>query len=104
MSVEYQAKIIVGVPMEKVDFSTMDKESVEDLVNDFFFTSDAWCGGQEFLGEEVLVCENGKAVNINDIQDLNFFDIKLNLHEDLQRYGAKVDFNDIQIYLLSTIS
>ena len=103
MSVEYQAKIIVGVPIEKVDFSAMDEESIEDLVNDFFFTSNSWCGGQEFLGEEVLVCKNGKAVNINDIQDLNFFDIKSNLHEDLRMYGAKVDFNDIQIYLLSAI-
>ena len=104
MSVEYQAKIIVGVPMEKVDLSAMDEESAEDLVNDFFFTSNAWCGGQEFLGEEVFVCENGKAININDIQDLNFFSIKSNLHEDLRMYGAKVDFNDIQIYLLSAIS
>jgi len=104
MSVEYQTKIIVGVPMEKVDFSAMDEESVEDLVNDFFFTSNSWCGGQEFLGEEVLVCENGKAININDIQDLNFFDIKSNLQDNLRIYGAKVDFNDIQIYLLSAIS
>jgi len=104
MSVQYQAKIIVGVPMEKVDFSTMDEESIEDLVNDFFFTSDAWCGGQEFLGEEVLVCGNGTAVNINDIQDLNFFDIKSSLQDNLRIYGAKVDFNDIQIYLLSAIS
>lgn len=104
MSIEYQAKIIVGVPMEKVDLSAMDEESVEDLVNDFFFRSNSWCSGQEFLGEEVFVCENGKAVNINDIQDLNFFSIKSNLYEDLQIYGAKVDFNDIQIYLLNEIS
>lgn len=104
MSVEYQAKIIVGVPMEKIDFSTLDEETTDDLVNDFFFTSNSWCGGQEFLGEEVFVCENGKAININDIQDLNFFSIKSNLYEDLKMYGVKVDFNDIQIYLLSAIS
>ena len=104
MSVEHQAKIIVGVPMEKVDLSAMDEESIEELVDNFFFRSNSWCGGQEFLGEEVYICKNGKAVNINNIQDLNFFDIKLNLREGLQMYGAKVDFNDIQIYLLNEIS
>lgn len=104
MSVQYESKIIVGVPMKKVDFSAMDEESIEDLVNDFFFTSNSWCGSQEFLGEEVFVCESGKVININDIQDLNFFSIKSSLHEDLRMYGAKVDFNDIQIYLLSAIS
>lgn len=103
MSVEYEAKIIVGVPMEKVDLSAMDEESVEDLVNDFFFTSNSWCGGQEFLGEGVYVCGKGKAVNIEDIQDLNFFSIKTWFYDDLQMYGAKVNFEDIQIYLISVI-
>lgn len=105
MSVEWKAKIFIGVPMNKVDLSRVPEERLEELTDDFFICANSWCHtpDQEFLGIEWIEVGEGEVINIDDMPYCNIDNSKIDLIDDLRKYDIYVDYADIKMYLMNQV-
>ena len=105
MSVEWKAKIFIGIPMNKVDLSCVPEERVEELTDDFFICTNSWCHApdQEFLGMEWIEVGEGEVVSIDDVPRCNIHNSKMELINDLRKYDIYADYDDVKMYLMNQV-
>ena len=106
MSVERKTIIIVGMPLPVFEHnceipSDLDEETIEAIVDRFYFDTDSWSGGKKFVGREVLELEEGESVDLDEFlscQELD--DEKQALRADLFEYGIESALSDIKTYII----
>ena len=105
MSVQWKAKIFIGVPMNKVDLSCVPEERLEDLTDDFFICTNSWCHfpDQEFLGIEWIEVDEGEAISIDDVPNCDIHNAKWDLIDDLRKFNIYIDYFDVKLYLMNQV-
>ena len=85
MSVEYKSIIFVGVKIEDFPLSQVSDDLIDRLTEDYFLTSNTWCGGKEFYGNIV-----SPGVDAGDVIELSLFDFSKIYEGERERFQREM--------------
>lgn len=106
MSIEKEVAIIVGMTKEDFieNFPYPNDDIIEDFVNDFFFESDSWCGGQVFFANYIDELEEGEWHDLDEILDKNQRQVAIKRYRDnMKTYGYDIPEHLIKFFIVSHI-
>ena len=104
MSIDFSARIVVGVKEEDADLSKLTDAQMEDIVENWMIDTNSWCGGAHIFGDEWSWCSEGEYQDITRIMNKWELDAEREyVRIELEKCGLVVPIDDIKAYLICRV-